>query len=231
MGVDMAQSLRAGSIPLPVWVVGWMCFKAGFPKKRGGLLSKREDYVEVRYLEYAINHTYFLGEALGALCPDLAIAVLAADPSSWVPVDVSAGRVGLSDEEVARMYAASWNFATDVATQADAEWLLWSWLNNEDSRVPRDDRATFHLLLRRFFAVHVLYGLKNRDGFWSRAERYRRLTNEKSQGAQFGAWEPKGVTEWVEEAVGAFEEKMGPLRSALPEDGVLDEFLRRRKVL
>ena len=75
-----------------------------------------------------------------------------------------------------------------------------------------------HVLLRRFFAVHVLYGIKNRADFWSRAESYRQRFDEQSRTGTFAPWDPEGLTAWVEGAVEAFQRINGPLPAVHEQD-------------
>lgn len=202
--------------PFAVWFIRGQCVRSGFPKLRGKGFAHREDGVDLVALEFAIDHTYFLGEALGALCPGLAARVLAADPSSRVALDASAGRMSLSDREVADLYAAPLNFATELLrTQPDPAWLPWWWLGSQGSTPPHTGRARMHVLLRRFFAVHVLYGIKNQTDFWGRAESYRLRSHEKSRTGAFAAWDPDGLTAWVEGAVEAFQRVNGRLPAVL----------------
>lgn len=205
--------------PFPLWFVRAQCVRSGFPKLKGNGFAQREDGIDLSVLERAIDHTYFLGEALGALCPDLAGRVLAADPSSRVALDASAGRMSLSDREVAELYAAPLNFATELLrTQPDPAWLPWWWLGSQGSTPPHTGRARMHVLLRRFFAVHVLYGIKNRADFWSRAESYRQRFDEQSRTGTFAPWDSEGLTAWVEGAVEAFQRIIGPLPAVRGQD-------------
>lgn len=196
---------------LPMWFVKAQCARSGFPRMRGKPLAPREDAVDVDVLESVIDHTYFLGEVLGALCPDLAARVLAADPFAWVPPDATEGRESLSDDEVVEMYATPQNFASELQrTRPDWEWIPWWWLGNEGTQVPYAFRGRMRVLLRRQFAVHVLYRLKHRDDFGDRVEAYRERYDERRLGA-FASWDARGLTAWAEEAVEAFERITGPL--------------------
>ncbi len=196
---------------LPMWFVKAQCVRSGFPKMRGKGLAPREDAVDIDALEFAIGHTYFFGEVLGALCPALANRVLAADPFAWVPLDATEGRESLSDGEVVEMYTTPLNFASELRrTRPDWEWIPWWWLGNEGTQVPYAFRGRMRVLLRRQFAVHVLYRLKHQDDFWGRVEAYRDRYNERRIGT-FASWDAEGLTAWVEGVVEAFERINGPL--------------------
>lgn len=202
----------------PMWFVRAQCVRAGFPKMRGKPLSPREEAVDVDTLELAIAHAYFLGETLGALCPDLAARVLAADPFAWVPLDASDGRDRLSDAEVVQMYAAPMNFATELRqTRPDWEWIPWWWLGNEGTQVPYAFRGRMRVLLRRQFAMHVLYRLNHRDEFWARVEAYREGYDERHVGL-FTSWDAEALAAWAEDAVEAFERLHGRLPALLGQD-------------
>jgi hypothetical protein len=197
--------------PFPIWFVRAECMRVGYPKLRGDGFVQREDGIDLSALERAIDLTYLFGDALGSLCPDLAVRVLAADPSSQVALDASAGRMRLSDREIADLHAAPSNYATEaLRAKPDADWLPWWWLGAQGTSPPHTGRARMHVLLRRFFAVHVLYGLANPADFISRAEHGPTLVAGEGRIA-VASWDSEGLTAWVEETLEAFQRIVGPL--------------------
>lgn len=203
--------------PLPLWLVRALCIRSGFPKLKGKGFTQHEDGIDLSVLEFAIDHAYFFGLALGSLRPDLARRVLAADPAGWAALDASTGRITMSDREVDERFAAPENFATEqLRMQPELAWLPWWWMGRQGSTPPHTGRARMHVLLRRFFAVNVLYGVGHPTEFRSHAEDYRQRFDERRPVGAF-AFLPRdagGLTAWIEETVEAFERINGPLPAA-----------------
>ena len=207
--------------PLSLWLVRAQCIRTGFPQLRGRGFGPREESVDVAVLEFAIDHAYFFGEALGALRPDLAARVLAADPSSRVALDATSGRTSMSDREVAEMYAAPMNFATEQRElQPENTWLPWWWLGRPGSTPPHTVRARMHVMLRRHFAAHVMYRMKIREDFWERAERHRERLPGQALTGLFGPWDHERLTIWVEETIEAYQRINGALPIVREQDAV-----------
>ncbi len=200
--------------PLPLWLVRALCGRSGFPKLRGSGFAQREDGIDLPVLESAIDQVYFFGLALGALRPDLARRVLASDPAGWAALDASSGRTTMSEREVAELFAAPENFATEqIRSQPDLAWLPWWWMGRLGSAPPHTGRARMHVMLRRFFAVNVLYGIAHPVEFPHRADDYRERYDDRRAFHPSSALphDMEGLAVWVEETVEAFERINGPL--------------------
>lgn len=73
-----------------------------------------------------------------------------------------------------------------------------------------------HVVLRRFFAVNVLYGIGHPAEFWRHTEDYReRFDGRRPSGPSMSLpRDIEGLAVWVEETIEAFERISGPLPAA-----------------